>query len=361
MQIKRFAPKAMLFYWLKDFTMTFEQLEDALSQHMFKGCSGEAISSRGFVHALDRDNALLDGPIDDCPVQSISHPVITNGIESFFVSLLIEEKQLPTDEVLRRTKARVKAIEKEDLRIVRPSEMRTIKTTVKIDMAKDAFSKFKRVDGLIMPNHGMLVVFTGSGSVADIFTTSLRKAIGSLKCVPMDFVEQEGNEPLECHNVMAQLVENRCKGHSFELGESVSLQGEGKIVYRDVDIDERVQNILEDIASGARVEQLEINIPNLCSFCISGLNVLTKIHWASIFPNSDDIECELLPESVEEETPQSNERHKMMVIKSAINADAHIVLSAILEIKASFFNSIGRKNPNSLKEDVSESLGGDAA
>lgn len=358
MKLKRLAPGAMIFYWLKDFALTFEQLDEALQRFMFKGCSGDAISSSGFVHALDRENALIGSELESSPIKSVAHHINADGAKAYLVSLLIEEKVLPPDEIARRTKARATAIEMKERRIVRPGERKELQMAIKIEMAKDAFSKFKRIDGLILPDLGMLVVFTGAGDSADVFTSMIRKAIGSLKCIPAEFVEHDNDKSVDFDRVMAHLVNTCCDAYPFELGGGISLDGDGKISYKDIDIDARIQNIQDELADGGRVASLEINIPGVCSFSTSDLNVLKKVHWASTFSDADDIEGSVPINNEEEDSPQAQKIREIQISSQVHDADSYLIVDAILTIKRRYFDSIGRPSTAKLDKVQGEDLQG---
>lgn len=147
------------------FTMTPEVLSAQLESYAFREVRSGEQFSRGWVSAQGEEGL------------SLVHAA--NGF--LLMCLRTEEKMVPASVVREMLSERVLQLEEREGRKVSKKEKERLKDEVFYELLGRAFSRNSRVYGCIDLVEGYLWVDAASSKKAEMFTTELRRALGTLK------------------------------------------------------------------------------------------------------------------------------------------------------------------------------------
>jgi recombination associated protein RdgC len=154
-----------VFNFTEKFTMTPEVLGQQLEAYAFREVRAGEQVSRGWVSP---------GGEEDQPLVHVA-----NGF--MLLCLRIEEKMVPASVVREILTQRIELLEEKEGRKVYKKEKERLKDEVFFELLGRAFSKNQRVYGCIDLVDGNLWVDAASMKKAELFTTELRRALGTLK------------------------------------------------------------------------------------------------------------------------------------------------------------------------------------
>ena len=153
------------FKFIDQFTITPEKLSEQLAEYEFREVrSGEQLS-RGWVSPQGEEGAPL------------GHAA--NGF--MLVCLRTEEKMVPTSVIREKLKERIEGLEAREGRKVYKKEKDRLKDEIFYELLSRAFSRNSRIFACIDARDGTLFVDAASSKKAEILTTELRRATGTLK------------------------------------------------------------------------------------------------------------------------------------------------------------------------------------
>lgn len=144
---------------------TPEHLEEALSQHPFRPCGSQELSSLGWSR----------------PVKEMGDMLVFASQGFMLINLLQEERILPASVVKDALADKVDSIEAEESRKVYRKEKLQLKDEVVLDLLPRSFTRRKGLHALVMPQQGWIAVDATSHKRAEELLNALREALGSLK------------------------------------------------------------------------------------------------------------------------------------------------------------------------------------
>jgi recombination associated protein RdgC len=141
-----------------------EQLNSSLKEKEIKHCGPSDMSTIGWEQLLDGDDTSF----------------VLKASGAYLMTLVVEEKDIPSSVVNEELKNRSKEIEKREGRKLKKKEKDDLKDNIIAKMKPHAFVKTKRIQGYLDLTNKKLVVNTSSAKVGDLFTSFLRDTIEKL-------------------------------------------------------------------------------------------------------------------------------------------------------------------------------------
>ncbi len=190
-----------IFRFLKDITVSAEELQISLAELVFHPCGKMDMVSIGWVSPLGRGNEHLVYSVNNCLVFKMRK----------------EEKILPASVIREFISDRVEEIETQQMRKVRKREKDEIRDEVLHDLIPRAFTRSNYIYAYIDIKHGWLLIDTPNSKKAEELVEFLRHTIGSLPVVSPKL-------RLSVANIMTQwlIQANDCPA-DFELGDACVL------------------------------------------------------------------------------------------------------------------------------------------
>ncbi len=154
-----------VFSFVEKFNMTPEVLAQELSAHAFREVRSGEQMSRGWVSPQGEEGL----------------PLVHAANGFMLLCLRIEEKMVPSTVIREILNQRIDALEESQGRKVYKKEKERMKDEVFHELLGRAFSRNQRIYGCIDLVDGNLWVDAASAKKAELFTTELRRALGTLK------------------------------------------------------------------------------------------------------------------------------------------------------------------------------------
>lgn len=255
------------------------------------------LPSLATINAILKENEFV--PL--CEKESLRagfEPVFGNDFAFSFHSgyafkLRYDEKIMPSAVIKEKQAARVAEIENAENRALPSKERMAVRDDVIFDMLSQAFVKTQRITCFYDPTNKHLFVPTSSGKLADIVTSKLIKAIGSIKATTIycDGIKQSLSSKLQNYLVDEDSVEGI---GDFLVDGSCKLKAEGgkTLAVKGNDIVESKDAILEALDQGAMVTELALTTESVYfrighDFVLRGVSFLTDSG-----EEEPDFECE---------------------------------------------------------------------
>ncbi len=153
----------------QSFDESAESLVSKLEAKRFSAASRQDTESLGWVSPLDRHLELLVHTANGCHL----------------LCMRKEQKVIPASMVKETLDERVKTIEDNEGRKVYGKEKTALKDDILSLLKPKALSKSSHIFGYIDPRNELLIINTGSNSVADTFLQLLIDSLGSLGAVKL--------------------------------------------------------------------------------------------------------------------------------------------------------------------------------
>lgn len=242
-----------IYRFTKPFTLSAEELEENLSQHLFTPCSHQQTSSYGWVSPLGKHSEQL---VHAC-----------NGY--MMVCAKEQERILPASVVNEKLEEKIRELEEKESREVYRKEKTSIKDELIFELLPRAFTRSKVFFAYIAPQQGLLIVNTASAKRAENLLNQLRESIGSLAVIP-----------LTCKNIashsMTHWLSSGEMPESFTAGNDCELKDakEGSSI-RCKQFDLQADEVLAHINSGMYVSQLQLHWKENLS-CVIDENMAIK-------------------------------------------------------------------------------------
>lgn len=243
------------------FTLTPIELEEKLSQSVFRHCGQTEESTQGWAAPLGGN------------AQQLVH--VTNG--NFMITLQREEKVLPAavvNELLQE-----KILEAEDKKGAKLSkkEKTELKDELIFELLPRAFAFSSKTYAYIDVKNGWIVVNSGSANKAENILSFLRKNLGSLAVVPINTIDRPSvimTNWLTTNSLPSGLViEDECELRSPE--------EEGGII-RCKKHDLFLPEIGNHLASGKEVSKLAVSLDDKLSFTIDNTLVVKRLKFLDL-------------------------------------------------------------------------------
>ncbi|MEW6990051.1 recombination-associated protein RdgC [Colwelliaceae bacterium 6441] len=209
------------FAFTRPFTLSEEDLEKHLNEHLFTPCGSTEMSHFGWVNALGKNG------------QSVVHSVNGNHL----LCARKEEKILPAPVIKDMLEQKVAQLEAEQSRGATKKEKEQFKEDIIFELLPRAFSRFSDTHAYINPENNIIVINTSSRSKAEDFLALLRKVLGTL---PVTSVSPE-KAPDE---LMTDWLVEKNIGDNFQLGTEAEFHALGddgaviRVKNQDLDSDE---------------------------------------------------------------------------------------------------------------------------
>ncbi|WP_260292167.1 recombination-associated protein RdgC [Proteus vulgaris] len=250
--------KNILVYRLnKEIALSMDELEQQLASLAFTPCSSQDMTKTGWVSPMgDRGEALIH----------------VAG-KHVMICARKEDKILPATVIKNSLQEKVEKLEGEQGRKLKKTEKATLKDEVVHTLLPRAFSKFSQTFIWLDLEKQLVIVDSGSAKRAEDNLALLRKTLGSLPVVPLNFNEsvelkmtewvRSGELPagftlMDEAELKAVLEEGgviRCKKQELVSDEIATHIEAGKVVTKlSVDWEDRLQFMLCDDGSIKRIK-----------------------------------------------------------------------------------------------------------
>lgn len=283
----------------KPFSTSQADLELALSDLEFSPCGSQDISKFGFTSALG----------NKCG--SLVHEY--NG--RFMVCATNESKILPSQVIKSSLDGVVSDIELAEGRKVTKKEKSSLKDEIITTLLPRAFTKKSQTRALILPELNMILVDSSSASKSEELLALLRKALGSLPIVCLEFNNQVSE-------VLTKWVSASEVGNCFEMLNEAELVGNDKDVARFKNQDLTEQEVIDHVLQGKAVHNLALKFADSIEFIMQSDNSIKRIKFSEEFMAvNDDIgdDCEI----------------------TRLDADFILITNEVIELMESLTSSFG--------------------
>ena len=252
----------------KPFSTSQADLELALSDLEFSPCGSQDISKFGFTSALGNKGGWL------------AHEY--NG--RFMVCATKESKILPSQVIKSELDKMVSNIELAEGRKITKKEKNSIKDEIITTLLPRAFTKQSQTRALILPELNMVLVDSSSASKAEELLALLRKALGSLPVVCLEF-----NNPVS--EVLTKWVSASEVGNYFEMLNEAELVGDDKDIAKFKNQDLTEQEVIDHVLHGKSVNKLALKFTDSIEFIMQSDSSIKRIKFSEDFMSAnDDIE-----------------------------------------------------------------------
>ena len=253
----------------KPFSVDTEQLESALEAFTFSPCSSQDISKIGFSNALGKLG------------QTLVHSAEGNHL----ISMTKEEKLLPSQVIKEALEEKVSLLEDQENRKITKKEKDSMKDEIIMTLLPRAFSRRSQIRALILSKQNLVLVDSSSATKAEELLALLRKALGSLPVVPLNFTQ-----PIE--NTLTSWLSDNAVPAVFEAQDEAELKSvtdEGGIVrFKQQELFE--EEVLAHLETGKQVHKLALHFGNSVAFVLQSDASLKRLKFSEEFrANNDDI------------------------------------------------------------------------
>ena len=159
-----------IYLFKQAFNLTAENLDQALSESVFRACGPLETHAMGWEPPLGRDGQTLVHAANGC----------------LMVCARREERLLPASVVREVLADRVAEIEDAESRQVRRKEQAELRDQITTELMPQAFTRSTRLFAYIDPGQQLLVVDSASAPRAEELVTLLRESLGSFSVCPLD-------------------------------------------------------------------------------------------------------------------------------------------------------------------------------
>jgi recombination associated protein RdgC len=249
----------------KPFSTSQADLELALSNLEFSPCGSQDVSKFGFTSALGNKGG------------SLAHEY--NG--RFMVCATKESKILPIQVIKSELDSKVSAIELAEGRKVTKKEKYLLKDEIITTLLPRAFTKQSQTRALILPELNMILVDSSSASKAEELLALLRKALGSLPAVCLEF-----NNPVS--EVLTKWVSASEVGNCFEMRFEAELVSDFKEVAKFKNQDLTEQEVIDHVLQGKVVHKLALKFADSIEFIMQSDDSIKRIKFSEEFMASND-------------------------------------------------------------------------
>jgi recombination associated protein RdgC len=225
-----------LYRFTQPFSLTHDQLADALAGHSFKPCGSLDPMRYGWVPPLGREG--------------VEYVHSANGY--MMICAKRQEKILPAAVVNEQLDERVAEISAAEARHVSRKERQELKDEVIFSLMPKAFTKSSLDFAYIAPREGLIVINAASAKRAEELLSALREALGSLGLIPVT----PNHAPTQ---MMTHWLRSGELPAEFSLGEECELQGgkDGRVI-RCKNQDLTADEIMGHLNSGMFVSRLAL-------------------------------------------------------------------------------------------------------
>jgi recombination associated protein RdgC len=263
-----------------DFTLSPEELHDALLKKAFTPCAATQRESLGWVSPLGKNSEML------------THAA--NGY--ILLTMARQERLLPASVIREEMEEKVAEIEAKEDRKVSRKEKKEMRENLEFELLPRAFTRTQKIDAWISPRHqgaGWLVVNTPSAPRAEALSELLRKTLGSL---PLALPETEVVPTV----AMSKWLKDGVLPVPFELALECELKSEGDeksvVAFRKHEL--LTDEVQANLDAGKVVSRLGMVWDNKISFLLTEDLQIRKLRFLDV-----------LEEQLQDSDPQTHEEH----------------------------------------------------
>ncbi|MGB3918919.1 recombination-associated protein RdgC [Thiothrix litoralis] len=258
-----------------DFTLTPEELHEALESKPFLGCGNELREASGWVSPFGRNSEQLVHAANGCLLLTLAH----------------QEKLLPASVIREELDALVAEIEEKDARKVGKREKQDLRDEIEFELLPKAFTRTKKMDAWIDVPNGWMIINSSSNTQGERLTHLLRSTIGSLPVTPP-------KTDMSPAVMMTQwLADDHTLPAPFALGEECELKGQGEensvAVFKRHELNAEV--VQANLAAGKTVSKLALVWDNKISFMLTDELGIRRVRFLDV-----------LEENLKDADPQSH-------------------------------------------------------
>lgn len=249
-----------------EFSLTPEELHEALESKPFQGCGKDQREASGWVSPLGRDSDQLAHAANGYMLITLSH----------------QEKMLPASVIREELDATVAEIEAKEGRKVSKREKQDLRDEIEFELLPQAFTRTKKLDAWIDPQHGWMVINTSSNTQGERLTHLLRSCLGSLPVVPP-------KTDMSPATLMTQwLAEEGSLPAPFVLGEDCELRSQGDeqsvAVFKRHEL--TTEEVQTNLANGKMVSKLGLVWDEKISFILSDDLAIRRVRFLDVLEDS---------------------------------------------------------------------------
>jgi len=260
------------FAFTRQFTLTVEQLEQHLSEHLFTPCGSTEQSHFGWVNALGKHG----------------HSTVHESNGSMLICARKEEKIIPAPVIKDMIEAKVELLEVEQGRSATKKEREQFKEDIVFELLPRAFSRVVDTHAYICPEQNIIVVNSSSRGKAEDLLALLRKVIGTL---PVTSVSPE-KAPDE---LMTEWLSDKSIGDKFTLGMEAELHalGDDGAIIRAKNQDLASEEIKKHLDADKYVVKVALEWDESMSFILNDdLSIKRLKFFDVIHEQNDDIDSD---------------------------------------------------------------------
>ena len=267
-----------IYRFTKPFTLSAEELDQALATDSFVPCGSQDQKRMGWV-------SPITGHVEQSGFVHVSQ-------NHMMVCAKRQEKILPAAVVNEFLAEKVSTIEDAEDRKVGRKQRLQLKDEVMMDLLPKAFTRSQLQYAYIAPEQGYLVVDAASASRAEELIYTLRDTLGTMAVVPLSGLQQ----PVDA---MTSWVTNNQAPDNMVLGEECELADakEAGSVIRCKQQDLASTEIANLLGSGMLITKLALNWMEGVSFMLDDQLAIKRLRFEDkIREKADDINAESLAE-----------------------------------------------------------------
>ena len=246
------------------------QWTKGLEDTCFKPCGPQQAETLGWVS----------------PLGDLSDELIHQGSGAVLLCARREERLLPASVVREALAERVAEIEDREQRKVGRKQRLELRDQLTFDMMPRAFTRSTLIQGMVLPEAGLIVVDTASRNRAEQWMSLLRVALGSLSVSPLVFKQ---SIPVRLTGWLDGSVP---RPGQVEIGDECVLQSpddEGGVIRcRRQDLEGA--EIAAHLKAGKRVTQLAIDWNESLSFVVNEEVEVKRLRLADSVVEQDEVD-----------------------------------------------------------------------
>ncbi|MDO3385220.1 recombination-associated protein RdgC [Gilvimarinus sp. SDUM040013] len=263
-----------------EFTLTPEALAEHLESAEFVPCGKMDLSRYGWVSPLGPDG------------QSLVHAA--NGLIALCAKK--QDKILPAGVIKEQLEDAIRDIKTKESRPVSRKEREHLKEEITFSLLPQAFAKSSVDHAYIDTANRLLIIDTGSANRAEELISTLREALGSLRCIP-----------LSPHNAVTNTLTHWLKGGNlpadFTLGDECELMSsQDERIIRGKKLDLLDEQLTQHLDTGMFVSKLAIHWKETISCVVDDQFCFKRVKFAdSLLERAGDRSPDTLAEQFDHE------------------------------------------------------------
>jgi recombination associated protein RdgC len=248
-----------------DFSVTPEELHDALESKPFLGCNKEQREASGWVSPFGRNSEQM---------------LLVSG-NYMLLTLAHQERMLPASVIREELDERVADIELKEDRKISNREKKDLREQIEFELLPQAFTRTRKMDAWLDPVNGWMVINTSAAAQAERLTKLLRTCVGSL---PLTVPKTETTPTF----LMTQWLKEGVLPAPFSLGEECELRSQGD--EKSVAVFKRheltTEAVQANFAAGKVVSKLGLVWADKISFVLTDELQVRKVRFLDVLEDT---------------------------------------------------------------------------